>query len=169
MKKLSLIYFPNPKLKLVASPIEEITDEIRHIAAEMEELMYKSDGVGLAATQVDVQKRMIVIDVATDKKEPICLINPEIISFSGTMKTTEGCLSFPGVYAKVERHHDVVVRYQTLDNEEKTIEGKGGLLSACLQHEIDHLDGITFYDHLSPLKQKMLRDKIRRMKPKGKG
>lgn len=166
MKKLSLIYFPNPKLKLVASPVAEINDEIREIAKQMQELMYESDGVGLAATQVDIQQRIIIVDISHDRSAPTCLINPEIISFDGKMKTPEGCLSFPGIYAKVERHHDVVVQYLDLDNQVQEIEAKGGLLSACLQHEIDHLDGITFYDHLSNVKKKLLKDKIRKMKGK---
>lgn len=166
MKKLSLIYFPNPKLKLVASEVLEINDEIRDIAEQMQKLMYESDGVGLAATQVDIQQRIIVIDVSPNHSAPTCLINPKIISHNGNMKTPEGCLSFPGIYAKVERHHDVVVEYMSLAGEIKTIEAKGGLLSACLQHEIDHLDGITFYDHLSPLKKKLLKEKIRKMKVK---
>ncbi|MBT6207451.1 MAG: peptide deformylase [Francisellaceae bacterium] len=166
MKKLSLIYFPNPKLKLVATSVDEITDAIRDIAQQMEQIMYSADGVGLAATQVDVQKRIILIDITSNRSAPQCLINPKIISGEGNMKTPEGCLSFPGIYAKVKRHHDVIVEYRNLDWEIKTMEAKGGLLSACLQHEIDHLDGITFYDHLSSLKQKMLKEKIRKMKVK---
>lgn len=161
MAKLKILKFPDPKLKLVAKAVTNFDKQLEKIVADMLETMYDAVGVGLAATQVDIDQRILVLDCSEDRSKPQAIINPIIVSHSGTIYWEEGCLSFPGIYAKVRRHERVVIKYQDVRGEEQTIEADG-LLGVCLQHEIDHLNGITFYDHLSPLKQKILRKKIQR-------
>ena len=125
----------------------------------MAETMYEAPGIGLAATQVDVHKRVIVIDISETRDQLFTLINPEIVESDGQQVCEEGCLSVPGIYDKVERAESVVVRYLDLEGREKTIEADG-LLAVCLQHEIDHLDGKVFVEHLSQLKQLRIKAKL---------
>ena len=123
--------------------------------------MYEAPGIGLAATQVNIQKRMVVLDISEEKNDPICLINPEIISKLGTEESEEGCLSVPGVFEKVNRSESIVFKAIDLDGQpfEKEV---SGLLAVCIQHELDHLDGKLFVDYLSPLKRQLARKKVKK-------
>lgn len=159
MALLSILKFPNPNLRKVAEPVSDVNDEIKQLVDDMFETMYEGNGIGLAATQVDVQKRIITIDVSDQRNEPICLINPEIIKKEGFEKMAEGCLSIPGVYEKVERAERIEVK--ALDRHGNNYDFEAdGLFAVCIQHEIDHLDGKLFIDYLSPLKRKMLMKKM---------
>ena len=159
MSLLPILRFPDPRLKKVAAPVENIDDDIRRLASDMAETMYEAPGIGLAATQVDVHKRIIVIDISETRDHLLVLINPEILESDGLQVCEEGCLSVPGIYDKVERAETVAVRYLDLDGKEKRIEADG-LLAVCLQHEIDHLDGHVFVEHLSLLKQNRIKAKL---------
>ncbi len=159
MALLEVLHFPNPRLRLKAQAVESVDESIRTLARDMLETMYTEGGIGLAATQVDAQKRVIVIDLSEDRNEPIYLINPEITELEGSEQMKEGCLSVPGYYDLVERAEKIRFRYLDLDG--NTIEREAdGLLAVCVQHEIDHLDGKLFIDYLSPLKQQRLRKKL---------
>jgi len=164
MALLRIYQYPEPVLKQPAAPVSGIDDELRRLAADMAETMYAAPGVGLAAPQVGVSRRLIVLD-CTGKEEPrqlITAVNPEIIAREGESCEEEGCLSVPEYYAKVERSARVTVRYLDLDGQvqELTVEG---LWAICFQHEIDHLDGILFVDHLSPLKKSLFRKKYKKI------
>ncbi len=156
---LAILHYPDPRLHRKAEPIAEVTSEIRQLAADMAETMYQAPGIGLAATQVNVLKRLIVIDVSETRDQLLTLINPEIVAKEGEIVSEEGCLSVPGIYEKVKRSERVTVRAQNLDGEWITI-AADGLLAVCLQHEIDHLDGKVFVDYLSPLKQSRIKAKL---------
>lgn len=162
MPLLNILLFPDPRLKQVAEPISQINDPIKQIARDLFETMHHAEGIGLAATQANIQQRIIVIDVSESRQEPLCLINPVITKQDGSIAWEEGCLSFPDIYTKVKRFTSVTVEYQDLDGKPQTISADG-LLSICLQHEIDHLNGITFYDRISPLKQALMKSKIKKM------
>ena len=144
----------------MAEPVEAVTDEIRQLVKDMFETMYAAPGIGLAATQVDVHQRVVVIDVSEDRSQPLCLINPEIIEKDGIQTYEEGCLSVPGIYAKVKRANSVTVEYLDEQGEHQTLSAEG-LLAVCIQHELDHLQGIVFLDHLSVLKRKMALKKLK--------
>jgi peptide deformylase len=150
-----LVILPDSRLRLVSEPVGAITDEIRSLAQDMLDTMYDAPGVGLAAIQIGVAKRMVTMDVSTDENErqPLVLINPEILWASEEKRVyEEGCLSIPEYYEEVERPDRVRFRYTTLDGE--TLEQDAdGLLATCVQHEIDHLNGVLFIDHLSKLKR----------------
>ncbi|EXI88247.1 MAG: Peptide deformylase [Candidatus Accumulibacter sp. BA-94] len=136
-----------------------IDDGIRRLARDMAETMYEAPGIGLAATQVDVHLRLIVVDASETRDQLLVLINPEIETQEGSQKCEEGCLSVPGIYDRVERAEHVVVRYLDLDGREQAV-AASGLLAVCLQHEIDHLQGRVFVEHLSQLKQLRIRNKL---------
>jgi len=136
-----------------------IDDGIRRLARDMAETMYEAPGIGLAATQVDVHLRLIVVDASETRDQLLVLINPEMQAQEGSQKSEEGCLSVPGIYDRVERAEHVVVRYLDLDGRERSVEASG-LLAVCLQHEIDHLQGRVFVEHLSQLKQLRIRNKL---------
>lgn len=159
MALLPILRFPDPRLKKVAARIEDINDNIRHLVRDMAETMYEAPGIGLASTQVNVHKRLIVIDISEAKDSLLVLVNPELVDSSGSQTCEEGCLSVPGVYDKVERAERAIVRYQDLDGVEQTLEAEG-LLAICVQHEIDHLDGKVFVERLSPLKQARIKAKL---------
>jgi peptide deformylase len=159
MPLLPILRYPDPRLKTVAAKVEKIDDSIRRLARDMAETMYEAPGIGLAATQVDVHLRVIVIDVSETRDELLVLINPELIESDGIQVCEEGCLSVPGIYDKVERAEHVVVRYLDTEGAEKTIE-TDGLLAVCLQHEMDHLQGRVFVEHLSLLKQTRIKAKL---------
>jgi len=145
----------------VATPVDVVDNEIRKLVDDMAETMYDAPGIGLAATQIDVHKRVIVIDVSRDRSDLLVLINPEIVSGEGSQKLEEGCLSVPGIYEKVTRHEKVRVR--ALDRHGKAFElDADELLAVCIQHEIDHLDGKVFVDYLSPLKQQRIDKKLQK-------
>lgn len=160
MTILTVLRFPDPRLKTKASPVAEITAATTTIIDNMIATMYEEKGVGLAATQVDIHQRIVVIDVSEDGDQPIVLINPEIIAKSeDTLINEEGCLSVPGVYAKVDRHTTCTVKALDRNGKEFTLDGEG-LLSICIQHELDHLNGILFVDYLSPLKRQRIKTKL---------
>ncbi|MBT7953121.1 MAG: peptide deformylase [Gammaproteobacteria bacterium] len=159
MSKLEVLHFPDPRLRKKAIPIEIIDSNITTIAENMLETMYDEAGIGLAATQVNIQKRIIVIDVSEERDQPRVLINPKIVSSEGIEQMQEGCLSVPGYYDDIERAEKIKYSYLTEEGE-LIEEDADGLLSVCIQHEIDHLDGKLFIDYLSPLKRQRLLKKI---------
>lgn len=159
MPKLQILTFPDPRLRLKAQPVSEVNDAVRRMVDDMFETMYAAPGIGLASTQVNIQKQIIVIDVSEDKSEPLVLINPEVLEKRGIEQMEEGCLSFPDVYAQVERANEIRIR--ALDRDGKAFElDTGGLLAVCIQHELDHLEGKLFVDYLSPLKRERIRKKL---------
>lgn len=160
MAVLDILKYPDARLHTVAKRVAVVDDRIRQLVADMTETMYKAPGIGLAATQVNVHERVVVIDVSETHDELRVFINPEIIAFSDTMQSyEEGCLSIPGIYDKVERPDAVTVTALDLDGNPFTLEADG-LLAVCIQHEIDHLDGKLFIQHLSRLKQNRIRQKV---------
>jgi peptide deformylase len=160
MARLTILRFPDPRLHTVAKPVASVDDRIRRLVADMLETMYAADGVGLAATQVDVHERLIVMDTSEGHDQPLVLINPEIVLASADMHVAEeGCLSVPQIYDKVERHARVTVR--ALDREGRQFELEAeGLSAVCVQHEMDHLLGKVFVEYLSPLKRDRIRTKM---------
>lgn len=160
MALLNILFYPDPRLHTVARPVQGVDGRIRMLIADMRETMYEADGIGLAATQVDVHERLIVIDVSGERNAPLVLINPEI-TWASTDKqfNDEGCLSVPGIYDGVERSSSI--RVEALDGEGKrrTIEAEG-LLAVCIQHEMDHLLGKVFVEYLSPLKRSRIKTRM---------
>ena len=160
MSQLSILRYPDPRLHTVAKPVAAVDDRIRRLVDDMLETMYAAEGVGLAATQVDVQERVIVIDVSDAHDDPQVLINPEIVERSEeTVFSDEGCLSVPTFYEKVRRNARVKVRALGRNGEPYEFEADG-LLSVCVQHEMDHLMGKVFVEYLSPLKRERIRNKL---------
>jgi peptide deformylase len=161
MALLPILEYPDPRLKKVATPVEAFTPDVVRLVRDMAETMYSAPGVGLAATQVDVHKRVIVIDVSSARDDLVVLVNPEIIASSGEIECEEGCLSVPGYFDKVVRAAQVTVRARNERGEpfERTAED---MLAVCVQHEMDHLVGRMFVDYLSPLKRARLRAKQRK-------
>ena len=159
MAKREILHFPDPRLRLKAEPVAEVDDEIRTLVDDMFETMYEAPGIGLAATQINVQKRVLVADVSEDQSEPHALINPEILETSGEEEMDEGCLSVPGFYEKVQRADRIRVRALGRDGQPFELD-IDGLLAVCIQHEIDHLDGKLFVDYLSSLKRSRIRKKL---------
>ena len=159
MAKLKILEFPDPRLRTKATPVEVVDDALRALIDDMFETMYDAPGIGLAATQVDVHKRLLVADVSPDKSEPLVLVNPEILEKDGVTVTDEGCLSVPGYYEEVERAEHIRVRFLDRDGAETVMEANG-LLAVCIQHEIDHLDGKLFVDYLSEAKRQRIRKKL---------
>ena len=159
MAILKILEFPDPRLRRKAVPVETVDDELRSLVDDMFETMYQAPGIGLAATQVDVHRRLLVADVSADKTDPHVLINPEILEMDGVAVSEEGCLSVPGYYEEVERAEHIRVRY--LDRDGATVEREmDGLLAVCVQHEIDHLDGKLFVDYLSEAKRQRIRKRL---------
>jgi len=157
----SILHFPDPRLRQIAEPVAEVNDEIRTLVNDMTETMYDAPGIGLAATQIDVHKRIIVMDISPDRSSLLVLINPEIELGEGKQKMEEGCLSVPGIYEKVTRFEKIKVK--ALDKDGKSFELEAeDLLAVCIQHEIDHLDGKVFVDYLSPLKQQRIDKKLQK-------
>jgi peptide deformylase len=159
---LSILEFPDPRLRTVAEPVKVVDKAIKNLVDDMLETMYEAHGVGLAATQVNVHKRIIVLDTSEDKNNPLCLINPEIIEQMGKEESDEGCLSVPGIFEPVQRAEEIKV--SALDKYGKSFEIEtGGLLSVCIQHEMDHLLGKLFVDYLSPLKRQRIKKKMNKL------
>ena len=154
-----ILRFPDPRLKKIAAPVTKIDDSIRRLARDLAETMYEAPGIGLAATQVDVHLRVIAIDASETRDQLLVLVNPELVESEGVQIGEEGCLSVPGIYDKVERAERVVVRYMDLEGNKKTVSADG-LLAVCLQHEMDHLQGRVFVEHLSLLKQNRIKAKL---------
>ncbi len=159
MAILKILQYPDPRLHKIAQPVEEITPEIRKLVNDMAETMYAAPGVGLAATQVDVHLQILVADVSEEHNQLMALINPVIDRLSGDKEGEEGCLSVPGVYEKVHRAEKISVRALNLQGQPVHLE-LDGFLAICIQHEIDHLHGKVFVEHLSPLKQGRIRTKL---------
>lgn len=159
MSLLTVLHFPDPRLRKLARPVDVVDDRVRTLAQDMLETMYAEQGIGLAATQVDVQLRVVVMDLSELRDQPRVFINPEILTRDGTCLGQEGCLSVPGFYENVERAERVTFRYLDLDGKQVQA-AADGLLAICLQHEIDHLNGKLFIDYLSPLKRQRLRKKL---------
>ena len=163
MAKLEILEFPDPRLRTVAKPVESFDDALRQLVDDMFETMYGAEGIGLAATQVNVHRRLLVMDVSENRESPKVFINPEIIDSEGEETCEEGCLSVPGIYAEVSRAEKVRVRAQDGDGEffEDELDG---MHAVCLQHEMDHLEGKLFVDYLSPLKRRMVRKKLEKQR-----
>jgi peptide deformylase len=159
MAKLDILTFPDSRLRRKAEPVETVDDSIRELVDDMLETMYAAPGIGLAAIQVNVAKRVVVIDTSDDKTQPLCLINPEILSAQGREQMDEGCLSVPGFFETVTRAETVRVRALDRNGEPFELDADG-LLAVCIQHEIDHLDGKLFVDHISMLKRQRIRRKL---------
>ncbi|WP_225501461.1 peptide deformylase [Vibrio vulnificus] len=163
MSVLQVLTFPDDRLRTVAKPVEKVTPEIQKIVDDMIETMYDEEGIGLAATQVDIHQRIVVIDISESRNEPKVLINPEILEKRGEDGIEEGCLSVPGARALVPRAAEVTVKALDRDGNEFTLEADD-LLAICIQHELDHLQGKLFVDYLSPLKRKRIQDKLAKIK-----
>ena len=162
MALLPILHYPDPRLHTVAVPVKEVTDEIRRLLDDMLETMYEAQGVGLAATQVNVHQRIVVIDVSEKHDAPLVLINPEIVASNGEpVVGEEGCLSVPGIFDKVERAPKVTVQALGRDGQSYQLDADG-LLAVCIQHEIDHLNGKVFVEHLSGLKQNRIKNKLKK-------
>ncbi|QFT52986.1 peptide deformylase [Microbulbifer sp. THAF38] len=160
MAKLEILEFPDPRLREIAKPVAKVTDEHRQLLEDMFETMYAAPGIGLAATQVNVHERIVVVDISEDSSEPLAFINPEIEVLEEEIhQYDEGCLSVPGFYETVERPRRVRVKALDRNGEPFAIEAEG-LLAVCIQHEVDHLDGKLFVDYISPLKRNRIRSKL---------
>jgi len=160
MALLPILFFPDPKLHTVAKPVQAVDARIKRLVADMLETMYEADGIGLAATQVDVHERVVVIDVSEQRNQPLVLINPEITWASPERQVSdEGCLSVPGVYDGVERSAAITATALDAEGQSRTIEARG-ILAVCIQHELDHLLGKVFVEYLSPLKRNRIKTKM---------
>ena len=163
MAKLKILEFPDPQLRIKAQPVETVDNALRRLIDDMFETMYDAPGIGLAATQIDVHRRLLVADVSTEKDNPRVLINPEIVEKDGVEVTEEGCLSVPGQYAEIDRPNKCHIRYLDYYGKKKELRAEG-LLATCIQHEMDHLEGILFIDYLSKLKKTMIIKKLSKQK-----
>jgi peptide deformylase len=159
MAILNILILPDKRLKTIAKPVVTFDKKLKSFVADMLETMYEAPGIGLAATQVDVHKSIVVIDVSEEKNQPLCLINAKIINKQGHQIHEEGCLSVPNIYAKVKRANNIMVEAHNEDGELFSFEADD-MLAVCIQHELDHLEGIVFLDHLSPLKRKIALKKL---------
>jgi len=160
MALLPILCYPDPRLHTVAKPVQAVDARIRALVADMLETMYDAEGIGLAATQVDVHERVVTIDVSEKRDQPLVLINPEIVEASAEKQVgDEGCLSVPGIYDGVERSRSIIVRAMDTDGTIRDIAAEG-LLSVCIQHEMDHLQGKVFVEYLSPLKRNRIKTKM---------
>ncbi len=162
MSILTILEFPDKRLRTVAEEVTQVDDTIRTLVDDMLETMYAAKGVGLAATQVNVHKRVIVMDVSEDKNEPICLINPKIVEQCGTEESEEGCLSVPGFFEKVSRAEKIKVKALNRDGECFELDADD-LLAVCIQHEMDHLQGKLFVDYLSAFKRNRIKHKLEKI------
>ena len=161
MALLPILHYPDPRLHKIAAPVPVVDDRIRQLVKDMAETMYAAPGIGLAATQVDVHQRLLIIDISETRDQLQTFINPEILERSGEAETEEGCLSVPGIYDKVTRAERVKVHALNTQGEKFTLEAEG-LLAVCIQHEIDHLDGKVFVEYLSRLKQQRIAAKLKK-------
>jgi len=159
MTKLTILEFPDPRLRKKAGPVDVVDDALRVLIDDMFETMYEAPGIGLAATQVDVHRRLLVADVSSEKNEPHVLINPQILEKDGVAASEEGCLSVPGYYEEVERAEHIRVIFLNRDGEQVEMEAEG-LLAVCIQHEMDHLEGKLFVDYLSEAKRSRIRKRL---------
>ena len=161
MALLPILHYPDPRLHTVAKPVAAVDDRIRRLIKDMAETMYAAPGIGLAATQVDVHERVLIIDISETRDALQAFVNPEIVAASGEAEREEGCLSVPGVFENVTRAERVTVRAQNAQGEPFTLEAEG-LLAVCIQHEIDHLEGKVFVEYLSRLKQRRIASRLKK-------
>lgn len=168
MSVLTVLEYPDPRLRTIAAPVATVDAAVRRLVADLLETMYAAPGIGLAATQVDVHQRILVLDISENKDQPLCFINPEILERAGSAAGDEGCLSVPGVNEMVERAEKIRVR--ALDGEGQPVEIEAeGLLAVCIQHEMDHLEGKLFVDYLSELKRLRIRKKALKQRKREPG
>ncbi len=165
MAILDILHYPDSRLHTVAAPVSAVTDQVRALIDDMAETMYAAPGIGLAATQVDVHLRVIVVDLSETKDALLALINPSIVEADGKILWEEGCLSLPGIYESVSRAEHIVVDALNRDGENVRLEAEG-LLAICIQHEMDHLDGKVFVEKLSRLKQSRILEKLKKSRRK---
>lgn len=163
MAKLTILEFPDPRLRTKAQPVTAFGPDLAGLVADMFETMYGAPGIGLAATQVNVHKQLLVLDVSEEKNQPLVFCNPRILAKDGIQTYQEGCLSVPGIYADVERANQITVEAEDASGKTFTIDADG-LLAVCIQHEMDHLAGRLFVDYLSPLKREMVRKKLEKQR-----
>jgi len=163
MAKLTILEFPDPRLRTKAQPVTEFGPDLARLVADMFETMYEAPGIGLAATQVNVHKQLLVLDVSEEKNQPHVFCNPRILTKDGIQTYQEGCLSVPGIFADVERANQVTVEAEDAAGKTFTLQADG-LLAVCIQHEMDHLAGRLFVDYLSPLKREMVRKKLEKQR-----
>lgn len=159
MAVLPVLHFPDANLRKKATPVESIDADVKALAYDMLETMYAEGGIGLAAIQINIQKRLIVMDLSEEKDKPVIMINPEIDVKEGSEETQEGCLSLPGFYEDIKRAEKIGYHYLDIVGVHKVAQADG-LLAVCIQHEIDHLDGKLFIDYLTPLKRQMIQKKV---------
>jgi peptide deformylase len=159
MTKLAILEYPDPRLRTTAAPVAVVDDAVRQLVADLLETMYAAKGIGLAATQCDVHRRVVVLDVSDERNQPLVLINPEILTAEGRGPGEEGCLSVPDIYDKVQRATHIRVRALGADGKVFEMDAEG-LLAVCIQHEMDHLDGKLFVDYLSELKRQLIRRRL---------
>ena len=165
MAKLTILEYPDSRLRTKAAPVERVDDRLRQLIDDMLETMYAAPGIGLAATQVDFHQRVVVVDVSQDKNEPLVLVNPQIIEREGAQEVEEGCLSVPGIFDTPTTARAEKIRVRALGRDGKPFElDAEGLLSVCIQHELDHLEGKLFVDYLSELKRTRIRKKLEKEK-----
>ena len=162
MALLDILHYPDPRLRTRAQPVAQVDDDLRRLIDDMFETMYAAPGIGLAATQVNVHLRLVVIDVSEDRSAPLCLINPEILEAHGSESSQEGCLSVPDVFEAVTRAERIRVRALDRDGQSRVVEASG-LTAVCIQHELDHLEGKLFVDRLSELKRTRIRKKYEKL------
>lgn len=163
MSKLTILEFPDPRLRTKAQPVTVFDAALKQLAADMLETMYEAPGIGLAATQVNVHKQLLVLDVSDEKNQPMILVNPKILEREGSQTYQEGCLSVPGIFADVDRADRVRVEAQDVEGKSFTLD-VDGLLAVCIQHEMDHLVGKLFVDYLSPLKRELVKKKLEKQR-----
>lgn len=161
MAILGILHYPDERLHTIAQPVAEVNAEIRRLVDDMAQTMYAAPGIGLAATQVNVHRQVIVIDISEEKNRLLVLINPRIVASSGVKDYEEGCLSVPGIYEKVRRPDRITVEAQDRDGKPFSLDADG-LLAVCIQHEMDHLNGKVFVEYLSQLKQGRIRSKLKK-------
>ncbi|NBC23373.1 MAG: peptide deformylase [Gammaproteobacteria bacterium] len=159
MSILNILEYPDPRLRTKAKPVSRVDDDVRRLIDDMLETMYDAPGIGLAASQVDVHQRIIVVDVSENRDDPHAFINPELTLISGQVETEEGCLSVPGFYEPVTRAEEIRVKALDRDGQPLEMEAQG-LLAVCIQHECDHLEGKLFVDYVSNLKRNRIRKKL---------
>ncbi|MEO8460894.1 MAG: peptide deformylase [Dokdonella sp.] len=163
MALLNVLEFPDPRLRTKAQPVDVFDARLKQLVADMFETMYEAPGIGLAATQVDVHRQLLVLDISEEKNQPLTLINPRILATAGSQSCQEGCLSVPNIFADVERAEHIRVAAQDVAGAPVELEASG-LLAVCIQHEMDHLIGKLFVDYLSPLKREMVRKKLEKQR-----
>jgi len=166
MALLNILHFPDPRLRTIAEAVTEFDNDLKILVSDMFETMYEAPGIGLAATQVDVHKRLLVMDISEDKNDPKVLINPEILQSEGEEEMDEGCLSVPGYYETVRRAEQVLIRAQNTDGEFFEFKSDG-LEAVCIQHEMDHLLGKLFVDYITGQKRDRIRKKLEKLKKQG--